>query len=44
MDPYTVYLGTVLARSEPSYRNAQSPVTRRTRRRATRARRRFDRG
>jgi hypothetical protein len=44
MDPYTVYLGTVLARSEPSYRYPQSRETRRARRRAARTRRRFDRG
>ena len=29
MDPYTEYLGTTLARSEPSYRLPQPRVTRR---------------
>jgi hypothetical protein len=31
MDPYTEYLGTVLARSEPSYRVLQPRAARRSR-------------
>jgi hypothetical protein len=31
MDPYTEYLGTALARSEPSYRLPQPKATRRHR-------------